>query len=122
VLNPEVTQPDVILMATGSEVSLIVDAEKELAKHGTKARMVSFPCWELFAEQTGEYRESVLPKSVKKRLAVEAGVTLGWERWVGDAGDVVGLDRFGASAPGPRLMKELGFTVENVVARAAKLS
>ncbi len=121
VLNPAIDRPDVILIATGSEVSHIVAAEKPLAEQGVKARLVSMPCWELFEEQPKEYRDGVLPVSVKRRLAVEAGVSLGWHRWVGDLGRTLTLDRFGASAPGPRLMKELGFTPENVVKRALEL-
>ncbi len=121
VLNPAVERPDVILMATGSEVSQIVAAEKPLAEQGVKARLVSMPCWELFEEQPKEYRDGVLPVSVKRRLAVEAGVSLGWHKWIGDLGRTLTIDRFGASAPGPRLMKEFGFTAENVVRRALEL-
>ncbi len=121
VLNPDVTNPEAILMATGSEIGLIVTAGETLAKKGARVRLVSMPCWELFAEQPDGYRESVLPAGVKRRLAVESGVSLGWHRWVGDAGELVTLERFGASAPAPRLMKEFGFTTENVVARAEKL-
>ncbi|HEX8336350.1 MAG TPA: hypothetical protein VF621_06440, partial [Pyrinomonadaceae bacterium] len=84
-------------------------------------RVVSMPCWELFEEQDREYRESVIPPNVGARLGVEAAAGLGWHRWVGDAGDVLCLDRFGASAPGATALKELGFNVENVVARARAL-
>ncbi len=118
VLNPSVTQPDVILMATGSEVQLIVGAEKALAERGLKARLVSMPCWELFEEQPADYRASVLPAGVTARLAVEAGVSQGWHRWVGDGGATVTLDHYGGSAPAARLFKEFGFTVENVVEKA----
>ncbi|MBI2963322.1 MAG: transketolase [Deltaproteobacteria bacterium] len=121
VMNPAVESPELILLATGSEVQLAVAAERVLAGKGVRARIVSLPCWELFGEQPKEYRDRVLPPALTRRLAVEAGVTLGWHRWVGDRGTVIGLDRFGASAPGPRLMKELGFSVENVVARALEL-
>lgn len=121
VLNPQVAAPDIILMATGSEVQWIVTAEKTLAEQGVKARLVSMPCWELFKAQSAEYRESVLPKSVTARLAVEMGVSLGWHQWVGSEGDVLALDRYGASAPANRIMQELGFTAENVVARAKAL-
>ena len=124
VLNPDAAgsaKPDLVLMATGSEVQWIVAAGEALAKEGVKVRLVSFPSWELFAEQPPEYRESVLPRDVGARLAVETGVTQGWERWVGDRGDTVTLDRFGASAPGGVLMKELGFTAENVLEHARKL-
>ena len=84
-------------------------------------RLVSFPSWELFAAQSQEYRESVLPGTISARLAVEAGVTMGWERWVGDKGAVIGINRFGASAPAETVYRELGLTVENVVARALSL-
>jgi transketolase len=121
VLNPQVTDPQLILMATGSEVQLIVAAEKTLAERGLRARLVSMPCWELFAAQPEEYRASVLPPSVTARLGVETGVSLGWHRWVGDAGALITLDHFGASAPAARIMKEFGFTAENVVAKALEL-
>jgi len=114
-------QPDIILIATGSEVQLIVVAEARLVARGVKVRLVSMPCWELFEEQTPEYRESVLPSSVTTRLAVEAGRSLGWERWVGTHGAIVGLDRYGASAPGDVVMKELGFTADRVVREAEAL-
>jgi transketolase len=122
VLNPALTTPDIILMATGSEVSLIVEAEKKLAEQGLKARLVSMPCWGLFEEQDAAYRDSVLPPAVSARLAVEAGVSLGWHRWVGPRGETLTIDRFGASAPAARVFKELGFTAENVVARALALA
>ena len=121
VLNPGLSSPDVLLLATGSEVALIVEAEKQLAELGVKARLVSMPCWELFDEQPAEYRESVLPAAVTARLAVEAGVSLGWHRWVGPRGALLTLDRYGASAPAPRIFKELGFTVDRVVAQARAL-
>jgi transketolase len=122
VLNPGAgATPDIILIATGSEVQHIVAAEAALAKKDVTARLVSMPCWELFEEQTAEYRESVLPKSVTARLAVEMGVSLGWERWTGTDGATVTLDRFGASAPGEVVIKELGFTAERVVGAAEAL-
>jgi transketolase len=121
VLNPGVDDPDLILIATGSEVALIVGAEPVLSAHGHRVRLVSMPSWELFERQTPEYRERVLPRSVTARLAVEAGDSLGWERWVGTAGELLAIDRFGASAPGPTVMKEYGFTVDHVVARALAL-
>jgi transketolase len=114
-------RPDLILIATGSEVQLIVSAGRVLEAKGVKARLVSMPCWELFEEQTPAYRESVLPASVTTRLAVEAGRSLGWERWVGAAGATVALDRFGASAPGDVLMREFGFTTDHVVRAAEAL-
>jgi transketolase len=113
--------PRLVLIASGSEVGLAMDARERLEKDGVPTRVVSMPCWELFEKQPADYRESVLPKATKARLAIEAGATLGWKRWVGDGGDVVGLDRFGASAPGDIVMRELGFSVENVVAKARAL-
>jgi transketolase len=121
VLNPDVEQPDVVLMATGSELGLIVAAESLLAGRGIRARLVSMPCWELFDEQDAAYRDAVLPPGLGARLAVEAGVSLGWHRWVGSRGALVTLDRFGASAPGSRVMAELGFTAERVAERGARL-
>jgi transketolase len=114
-------RPDVILIATGSEVQLIIAASRALEAKGVKARLVSMPCWELFEEQTAAYRESVLPASVTTRLAVEAGRSLGWERWVGAGGATVALDRFGASAPGDVVMRAFGFTAEHVVRAAEAL-
>jgi transketolase len=110
----------VVLIATGSEVSLIVEAAKRLAADRIRARVVSFPSWKVFEEQTAKYKASVLPAGVPK-LAVEAGATLGWWKYVGLDGDVIGVDRFGASAPGPVVLEKLGFSVENVMARAKKL-
>ncbi|MCC6190968.1 MAG: transketolase [Anaerolineales bacterium] len=121
VLNPRVTDPELILMATGSEVQHIVAAEKVLAERGRRVRLVSMPCWELFEAQPAAYRASVLPPAVTARLGVEAGVSLGWHRWVGERGATITLDRFGASAPYQRLMHEFGFTAENVVEQALKL-
>jgi transketolase len=117
----EVDQPDLILIASGSEVSLITAAADVLGQEGLKVRCVSMPSWDLFDAQPQAYRDSVLPPAVTRRLAVEAGATLGWERYVGQAGDVVGIDRFGASAPAKTLLKEFGFSADNVVARARKL-
>ena len=113
--------PDIILMASGSEVGLIVDAGKELAEKGLCVRIVSFPCWELFLDQDEAYRNSVLPPKIEKRLAVEAGVTLGWHRWVGSKGLVVGIDRFGASAPGAVVFKKLGFSTSQIVEKSLSL-
>lgn len=112
---------DLILIATGSEVSLALEAGKQLNERGIKARVVSMPSWELFDEQDEAYRNEVLPPSVTARLAIEAGSTQGWHRYVGSAGDVIGLDRFGASAPGSVVYEQLGFSVENVVDRALAL-
>ena len=113
--------PDVILIASGSEVHLALEARDALAGEGVAARVVSMPSWELFEAQTGEYKESVLPPSVTARLAVEPGVTLGWERYVGPHGDVIGLERFGASAPYQDVFEHLGFTAENIASRAKAL-
>jgi transketolase len=113
--------PELILIGTGSEVSLVVAAEKVLRQRGVRARLVSMPSWELFAAEPAAYRESVLPPSVTARLAVEAASPLGWERWVGSRGDILSVDRFGASAPGDVVMREYGFTVDNVVAHALSL-
>jgi transketolase len=118
VLNPDDSQPDVILMATGSEVALIVEAEKQLAAKGIRTRLVSMPCWELFEEEEADYRESVLPSSVRARVAVETGVSQGWHKWIGDKGELITLDHYGASAPAPKLMEEFGFTVGHVVEKA----
>ncbi len=114
-------KPDIILIGTGSEVQLVLAAREELAKRGIAARVVNMPSWELFDRQSREYRESVLPPEITARLAVEAGVPQGWHRYVGLSGDVIGLERFGASAPYQVIMQHLGFTVENVVARALAL-
>ena len=114
-------KPELILIATGSEVGLIVAAREKLQTQKIAVRLVSMPSWELFEAQSSEYRDSVLPPSVHARLAVEAGVTQGWHRYVGDRGDVIGVDRFGASAPGPVVMREYGFSVENVCQRALAL-
>ena len=117
----EYDKPDLILIASGSEVSLITSAAETLGQDGIKVRCVSMPSWDLFDAQPVAYRDSVLPPSVTKRLAVEAGSPMGWERHVGQAGEVVGIDHFGASAPAKVLLKEFGFSAENVVARARKL-
>ena len=115
------TAPKVILIATGSEVHLALAARAALEAEGIPTRVVSLPSWEIFQAQPASYRQEVLPASVKARVAVEAGVTFGWERWVGDAGAVIGLDHFGASAPAEVLFEKFGLTVENVVATAKKI-
>ncbi len=112
---------ELILLATGSEVSITLDAGKALQAKGVGVRVVSLPCWELFDEQPKEYRDSVLPPAVRKRLAVEAGVSQGWHKYVGTEGDIHGIDHFGASAPAKDLAKEFGFTAEAVQARAEGL-
>jgi transketolase len=114
-------RPDVILIASGSEVGLIVAARQKLQDQKVFARVVSMPSWELFDAQSQSYREQVLLPSVRARLAVEAGASQGWHRYVGDHGDVLGIDRFGASAPGDVVMREYGFTVENVCKRTLAL-
>jgi transketolase len=115
-------KPDIILIATGSEVSLVIAAAQKLTENKINVRIVSMPSWELFDAQPRSYRDSVLPPSVRARLAVEMGATQGWRKYVGDGGDVIGVDRFGASAPGKIMMREYGFTVENVCAHALKLT
>jgi transketolase len=119
--DPAEGEPEIILIASGSEVQLIVKAQQELAKQGRRARIVSMPSWELFAAQSQEYRDTVLPPRITKRLAVEAAIPLGWEKYVGSAGAVIGIDKFGASAPGSIVMQEYGFSVENVCQRALEL-
>jgi len=122
VLAPESgAKPDVILIASGSEVDLCLQAKARLAETGCDARVVSMPSWELFEAQPKDYRDQVLPPDVTARLAVEAGIPLGWERYVGLAGDVIGINRFGVSAPFKEIFKHFGFTVDNVVARAKAL-
>ena len=111
-------RPDVLLLASGSEVHVALAAKKLLSEEGISARVVSMPCWERFEEQGAEYREAVLPPSVPARVSVEAGSTFGWERYVGDRGASVGIDRFGASAPAERIFRELGITPEAVRDRA----
>ena len=116
----DASKPQVVLIGAGSEVWPCMEAAKLLAAGGITARVVSFPSWKLFEEQSAEYKASVLPAGVPK-LAVEAGATLGWWKYVGQDGDVIGLDRFGASAPGPKVLAELGFSAESVAARSRKL-
>lgn len=119
--EPEGGAPEVILIGTGSEVALCVKAQEKLKSYGVKARVVSMPSWNLFADQDAGYRESVLPKASRKRVTVEAGSTFGWARWAGDEGVMIGIDRFGASAPGETCFKEFGFTVEHVTSAALGL-
>lgn len=114
-------EPEVILMASGSEVDLIVQAGERLAAEGISLRLVSFPSWELFQEQNQSYREQVLPPDIKHRVAVEAGVSQGWERWLGDEGVFIGVDQFGASAPGERIYQEFGLTADDVIIRTQQL-
>ena len=107
--------PRIILIGTGSELQLAFGAAEALEADGIAARVVSLPCWERFELQDAAYRESVLPRAVRARVSVEAGVSLGWERWVGDEGAIVGLDHFGASAPAGTIFEKFGFTVDRVV-------
>lgn len=113
--------PSLILIATGSEVSLVLEAQAKLKEEGIAARVVSMPSWELFEKQDAGYKEKVFPKALRKRLAVEAGSVLGWHKYVTDEGDVLGMTTFGESAPAPELMKFFGFTVDNVVKKAKQL-
>ena len=113
--------PDVILIATGSEVSLALEAHKQLRGKGIRSRVVSMPCWELFEAQSAAYRETVLPAAVRARVSVEAASPFGWERYVGPGGVIIGVDRFGASAPGPEVLSRYGITVEHVVAAAKEV-
>ncbi|MDX6410224.1 MAG: transketolase, partial [Gaiellaceae bacterium] len=106
--------PEVILIGTGSELQLAFGAAERLEGEGVAARVVSMPCWERFELQDQAYRDEVLPPSVRARVSVEVGVSLGWERWVGDAGAIVGLDHFGASAPAGTIFEKFGFTIDRV--------
>ncbi|GAB7387997.1 transketolase [Bacillaceae bacterium] len=114
-------EPQAILLASGSEVSLAMQAQQALAEKGIAVRVVSMPSWELFEKQPPAYKEEVLPSRIKARVAIEMAHPLGWERYVGDGGTVLGIERFGASAPGGKLIEEFGFTVENVVAHVERL-
>ncbi|MDQ0972429.1 transketolase [Neobacillus niacini] len=113
--------PDALLLATGSEVSLAVEAQAALAGEGIHVSVVSMPSWDRFEQQSQEYKNSVLPKNVKKRLGIEVGSSFGWHKYTGDEGDVLAIDTFGASAPGEKIMEEYGFSVSNVVARVKAL-
>jgi transketolase len=110
--------PELILIATGSEVALAVEAAQRL---DVPTRVVSMPCWELFEAQAADYRDEILPPDVKARLSIEAGIALGWKQWVGDEGDSISIEHYGASAPGTTVLEKFGYTVDNVVARAAAL-
>jgi len=121
ILSEPTTQPDIILIGTGSEVQLLLTAQQKLNEQNIAARVISMPSWELFEKQDNTYKEKILPESLRKRLAVEAGSTLGWLKYVTAEGDIIGIDRFGESAPGEEVLKEYGFTVENVVERAKAL-
>lgn len=121
ILSDSEDAAQIILMATGSEVQWVLAAQQKLKEQGIAARVVSMPSWELFEKQNAAYKEKIFPKAIRKRLAVEAGSPLGWHKYVTDEGDVIGIDRFGESAPGEEVMKEYGFTVENVVEIAKAL-
>jgi transketolase len=121
ILSEPETDPEIILIGTGSEVQLVLAAQKELKEQQIAARVVSMPSWELFEKQGADYKEKIFPKTIRKRLAVEAGTPMGWHQYVTDEGDIIGIDRFGESAPGEEVMEEYGFTVENVVKRAKAL-
>ncbi|OIO20501.1 MAG: hypothetical protein AUJ54_05420 [Ignavibacteria bacterium CG1_02_37_35] len=108
-------KPEIILMASGSEVELILKAAEKLESEGKKVRVVSFPSWELFEMQTEEYKNSILPKEVKARVAIEAGVAQGWHKYTGDGGKVISIEKFGASAPYEILYEKYGITVENIL-------
>lgn len=116
-------QPEALLLASGSEVGLAIEAQKALEKEGIRTSVVSLPAWDRFDQQSDEYKESVLPKAVRARIAIEMGASLGWERYTGLDGDVIAIDKFGASAPGETIIEKYGFTVSNVVSRVkAKLN
>jgi transketolase len=121
ILSESEKTPQIILIGTGSEVELVIAAQEKLGEQNIAARVVSMPSWELFEKQDETYKEKVFPKTLRKRLAVEAGSPLGWYQYVTDEGDVIGINRFGESGPGDEVMKEYGFTVENVVKRAKAL-
>jgi len=116
-----VEKPDVLLLATGSEVSVALSAYQKLTEQGIAARVINMPCWELFERQSKEYRNSVIPPKVKARVAIEAGVELGWYKWLGDNGIFIGLSTFGASAPGKVCFEKFGITAERVVEAAKRL-
>jgi transketolase len=118
ILSEPDRSPELILIATGSEVGLILQAQQKLKENGIAARVVSMPSWELFDRQEDNYKQKVLPKGLKKRLAVEMASPQGWHKYVTDEGDVLGMTRFGESAKAEDLLKEFGFTVDNVVNRA----
>ena len=114
-------EPDIILLASGSEVHIVLQVWQRLIASGVSARVVSMPSWELFEQQDESYRDKVLPPNVEKRLAVEAGSSFGWSRYIGLSGEVISIDRYGASAPGGTNMEKFGFTPDNVEERARAL-
>ena len=118
ILSDSENELQLILMGSGSEVHLLLEAQEKLKQESIHARVVSFPSWELFDAQSDEYKQKIFPRNIRKRLAVEAGSPIGWHKYVTDDGDVIGVTKFGESAPGPQVMKEYGFSVENVIAKA----
>jgi transketolase len=121
ILSESENIPELILIGTGSEVQLLITAQQKLKEQNIAARVVSMPSWELFEKQNAAYKEKIFPKALRKRLAVEAGSPIGWLKYVTDEGAIIGINRFGESAPGDEVMKEYGFTVENVVNHARAL-
>jgi transketolase len=121
ILKESSGNPDIILIATGSEVGLILKASEVLEAEGIKSRVVSFPSWEIFEKQSEDYKRKVFPSEVKARLAVEAGVSQGWEKYIGEKGDIICMKTFGASAPDKVLFEKFGFTVEDVVNKAKEI-
>lgn len=121
ILNEEIKNPKILLIASGSEVSLALEASIELEKKNIQARVISMMSWEIFEEQDQEYKDRVLPPQIKKRVSIEAGITAGWEKYTGDEGASIGINRFGASAPGSLVMQKFGFNAENVVKQALKI-
>jgi len=113
--------PEVILMASGTELSIIVEAGAKLEAEGRTVRLVSFPSWELFMEQSEQYRQEVLPPDLRARVALEAASPMGWERWVGDGGKIIGIDHYGASAPYKEIYQNFGLTAEHVAEEAERL-
>jgi transketolase len=116
----EGSRPDAIIIASGSEVEIALEARNELNEKKMDVRVVSMPSWELFREQSHDYQESVLPSDMTRRIAIEAGSSIGWQEWVGESGIILGIDHFGASAPYQIIYKEFGLTVENIVSKLAK--
>lgn len=122
ILRDTPAKPDVIIMATGSELGLAMSSADKLSGEGINARVVSFPCWEFFDKQEQSYKDSVFPPDVKNRIVIEAGVSMGWAKYAGDKGEYITIEKYGASAPDSVLQKEYGFTIENVIAKAKKLT
>ena len=112
---------DAILISSGSEVSLAIDAQNALKDRGLNVRVVSMPCWELFRSQEQVYKDSILPQEIKTRLSIEAGSDFGWHEWVGSQGDSIAISTFGASAPGPENFEKFGFNVSNIINRLEKI-